>query len=186
MIIFERDLLNDLAIDYLSKYMSRSIGVNGLIRIKLRSILSINEFKEFLTNMPVTIICTYIAINTSRRNDKAINVVIVLDSESVIKLLKMITQSFRTYSHLNELVELLRNLGGIFLNSILSALMNTKKVEVFHSPPKILITDDKDILMTLLRLKARNGRYADVYVLEFCSKGNNKLSIEFVVLLLSS
>jgi len=186
MIIFERDLLNDLAIDYLSKYMSRSIGVNGLIRIKLRSILSINEFKELLTNMPVTIICTYIAINTSRRNGKAINVVIVLDSESVIKLLKMITQSFRTYSHLNELVELLRNLGGIFLNSILSALMNTKKVEVFHSPPKILITDDKDILMTLLRLKARNGRYADVYVLEFCSKGNNKLSIEFVVLLLSN
>jgi len=181
MIIFERDLLNDLALDYLSRYIGRSTGLNGFIIIKSRSILLANELKRLTVTLPIVIIYINMLSSMSRSDNKVINIMVILDTSSAMKLLKIFNHSLNTDHYLDILLSSLRELGKIFLNAIISALMTTKRVKVLHTSLKTLITDDDEILRVLLRSKVRS-KYVDKYKLEFCSE-NGESIIKFTILL---
>ncbi len=184
MIIFERDLLNDLALDYLSRYISRSTGLNGFIRIKSRNILLAKELRRLSITIPIVIIYISMLSSMSRSDNKAIDIMVIPDISSATKLLKVLNHSLNTDHYLNMLLSSLRELGKMFLNAITSALVTTKRVRVLHASLKTLITDDDEILRVLLRSKV-HSKYVDKYKLEFCSE-NGESVIKFTILLFNN
>ena len=184
MIIFERDLLNDLALDHLNKYIGRSTGLNGFIRVKSRNILLANELRRLSITIPIIIIYISMLSSMSRSDNRVINIMVILDTDSATKLFKILNYSLNINHYLDALLSSLRELGKMFLNAIASALVATKKVRVLHTSLKVLITDDDEILRTLLRSRVY-GKYIDRYKLEFCSESGEPL-IKFTILLFNN